>query len=388
MYAIAENHLDQVATKPVAPAAELPTTDYRLRIINSLQEFAGLKSAWSALTTEPLRSFEWHYAWWTAMGGDSQLQLYCLEQDGQTVGIAPFYRDHWFGQSRLRFIGSGQTCTDYAQLICAPGILGDFVDAIANAITATGSLQMLELEGVCGRDPVWDFQRALSPSFWSYQSELEPTWVLDLPTSWAEFIKASRSSLRRKIRKAQDRISASNCSVQSTLDGLPFEEAFQSLVDLHQLRFVSKGEKGVFCNAKFTTFLRTATEVLCRDGRAEIIVISVDGRALVAGLYLLGSRGPQFYQSGLDIGRLDLEPGHLMFSFVVKRAVENGYTEFDFLRGNEPYKAFWGAEVRALSNVRLVARQAMPSAINRTFLALRNMKHRGGAWYATCKRKP
>lgn len=39
-----------------------------------------------------------------------------------------------------------------------------------------------------------------------------------------------------------------------------------------------------------------------------------------------------------------LEPGHLMIAFAVRRAIEQQRNMIDFLRGNQPYKAYWGAD--------------------------------------------
>ena len=165
--------------------------------------------------------------------------------------------------------------------------------------------------------------------------------------------------------------------VKSTLDGIPFHKAFDVLVDLHQRRFVSKGERGVFSDPRTNNFLSSAIESLCAKNRAEILIGYVEEAPFVAHLYLLGEKGPQLYQSGANPEFMKLEPGHLMFSYAVRKAIENGHTELDFLRGDEAYKSFWGAERQPLLKTRFVSRSVGPTIINHSYRALRYAKVTG-----------
>ena len=60
---------------------------------------------------------------------------------------------------------------------------------------------------------------------------------------------------------------------------------------------------------------------------------------------------------------MKLEPGHLLFTAMVRRAIDRGDSYFDFLRGNEPYKEYWGAEPHAQNKLRMVAKKIVPTAI-------------------------
>jgi len=157
--------------------------------ITTTQEFLELEEAWGKLTSEPLRGFSWHSAWWNSFGDSLQLKTYCYRVDGEVVGIAPFFVDRWMGQNRLRFIGSGVTCSDYVEIIAKPEFRNEFVNAIADDIESSKSVSMLELEGVSGADQDDLLPESLEP-FWRYECELEPTWVIQLPPTWEEFVKS------------------------------------------------------------------------------------------------------------------------------------------------------------------------------------------------------
>ncbi len=358
-----------------------PRHTMTLRIVSTTKQLIELKSAWQSLTQEPLRSFDWNLSWWMNFGDSGELRTYCFEQEGRILGIAPFFIDRWMGQQRLRFLGSGTTCSDYAEIIATPEARSDFVAAIVADIQSSRSIGMVELEGIRGvptDELVWESigQPIRGEPFWQYACELEPTWVLGMPASWEQFLSCSNKSLRRKVRKAVKRLDVGELVVRSTLDGLNFESAFDALVDLHQQRFVSKGQPGVFSDVRFTRFLKSALDSLRKMQRAEILVGYAAGEPIVAQLYLISDTGPQLYQSGVRTDQLKLEPGHTLFAYAIRRAIGQGYPVFDFLRGSESYKPYWGAVPQRLLKVRCVSRQLGPTVINQTYRFLRTLKHR------------
>ncbi len=345
-----------------------------LKTISTIEQFERLRSDWDRLTSEPLRSFVWHFAWWKNFQHLGQLQIFVYEIEGQVVGIAPFYLDRWNGQKRLRFLGSGKTCTDYAALIVADRWQDRFIEKItALAIESTA---MLELEGVGGDEPHGSFGEHFGNRFWRYNIDLEPTWLLDLPNEWTEFIAGSKKSLKRKIKKAEKRLASDQFEVRSTLEDLPLEEGWNLLVKLHQLRFESKGLPGVFKDDNFKNFLHQAIVGLSQNEQAEIIVAYHEGEPIGAHLILLGPSSARLYQAGIQVAKSKFEPGHLLITFAVRRAIERGHKVFDFLRGNEPYKPYWGAFPNQIQNVRFVSRSAIPTMLNRGFCLLRQIKHK------------
>ena len=116
------------------------------------------------------------------------------------------------------------------------------------------------------------------------------------------------------------------------------ESAMATLKELHTLRMNSTGKPGVFADPQFEEFLNNVVTEKAAAGEIEIIVASTDDGPVGVQLYFDTSQGYQFYQSGYAPEAMKLEPGHLLFTEMVKRAIHRGDTRFDFLRGNEPYK--------------------------------------------------
>lgn len=344
-----------------------------LHTVSTIEDFRTLQAGWEQLTSEPLHSYSWHFAWWTNFHHLGKLNLFVLEVEGRIVGIAPFFQDHWNGQKRLRFLGSGKTCTDYAGLIATEQWREQFTQEIATEIA--GTAKMLEMEGVNVTESLDSFDEPLGNLFWRYDTDLDPTWQLDLPSDWASFQSGSKKSLRRKIKKAEKRLNSSEFNVRSTFDDLPFEEAWNDIVRLHQSRFESKGEPGAFKDECFRSFLHDAVLALSKKGQAEIIVAFHEGQPIGAHLVLHSPGVTQLYLAGILAEKSKLEPGHLLITYAVRRAIEQGCQIFDFLRGDQPYKPYWGAKPVQLHSIRFVSRSTLPTFLNQSFRLLREVKN-------------
>jgi CelD/BcsL family acetyltransferase involved in cellulose biosynthesis len=90
---------------------------------------------------------------------------------------------------------------------------------------------------------------------------------------------------------------------------------------------------------------------------------------MAADYALVGEQVWYGYQGGLDPAFLPLEPGRLGFIATLQCAIERRVVAYDFLRGNEPYKAHFGAEPRPTVAVRVVSPRASARLRNQAWLA-------------------
>ena len=100
----------------------------------------------------------------------------------------------------------------------------------------------------------------------------------------------------------------------------------------------STGKPGIFADPPFEQFLESAVVEFSTEDRCEIVVVNHLETPIAVQLYFKSAEGFQLYNSGYDPDAMKLEPGHLMFTAMIRRAIQRGDTCFDFLRGNEPYK--------------------------------------------------
>jgi CelD/BcsL family acetyltransferase involved in cellulose biosynthesis len=127
-------------------------------------------------------------------------------------------------------------------------------------------------------------------------------------------------------------------------------------VRLHQARFGDRAHGGgCFADPRFETFLRAATERLAARRQARLVWCEVDGEPIAIQLLLTAPGSAAMYQSGFDPRYRHLEPGYLLYALSFRALIAEGIAKFDFLRGNEPYKATWLAQPTPLTRLIAVA---------------------------------
>ena len=91
----------------------------------------------------PFRSWAWLSSWWRHYGPQSPddpstrlMVLGVLDASGRLAGIAPWYLKRSAAKGWvLRWLGSGEVCSDYASILCMPEDADRVTEAIAAYLT-------------------------------------------------------------------------------------------------------------------------------------------------------------------------------------------------------------------------------------------------------------
>ena len=340
---------------------------------SSLESLEPLRDAWRELSQiAPMMSPAWLENWWRAYGNDdAQRELYVLgifDDAGQLAALAPWYLHRSKSHGRvLRFLGSGEVCSDHLSLLCREDCAAAAVDALAewletsNTPDSADRWELLELTGVDADDPAM-VRLATAMRRRGHGLHHRPAlrcWRLELPPSWDEYLARLSKGHRKQVRRMVRDLFASGRAVLHTLDDeRHLDEFLDTLIDLHQRRRQSIGEPGCFASPSFSRFVRLATPELWRDGLLGLQVLKLDDRPIAAEFQIRGGGEVFAYQSGIDPEQLDVQPGNLSSIATIRRAIDQGYRGFDFLRGDEPYKPHWGATPVETCELRIVAPHA------------------------------
>ncbi|MEZ6113625.1 MAG: GNAT family N-acetyltransferase [Pirellulaceae bacterium] len=343
-------------------------------------EWDSLESDWNCLARGvPFRAWAWMRNWWRHFSDDNQLFVLTVRDDGGTlVGVAPWYLANSASKGRaLRFIASGQVCSDYLSLLATEAHEDAVISAIASWLIAANRgrqngdtsnetpipvgdsdrWDLLELDGISATDrPTAKLiEQLVEQGCVVNRREGLNCWRIELPDTWDAYLGTMSKSHRKQIRRVENRMLDSGRAVLHTIESLDdHHRAMQTLVDLHQRRRLSLNQPGCFADAKFDGFLHAAAADLLKTSQLELQILELDGTPAAAEFHLVGNGVVYAYQAGVDPERLDDEPGRIMNVAVIKRAIENQYRAFDFLRGDEPYKAHWRAEPQSLVQLRVV----------------------------------
>jgi CelD/BcsL family acetyltransferase involved in cellulose biosynthesis len=275
------------------------------------------------------------------------------------IGIAPWYLDRTALKGAvLRWLGSGEVCTDHLSLICCREEGARVAAAVADALTAThDDWDLLELGAVDSDDAAVSHLLAALEQRECLVSRqpADECWVLDLPPSWDDYLAAVSKSHRKQLRQLERRVLESGrASWHRVTTADQLDRGWDVLVDLHQRRRRSLGEPGCFTSRPFTSFHQEGVGLLFNRGLLRMSWLELDGAPAAAEYHVADSATTYAYQGGVDPDRLAEEPGRLSTILCLRAAIDEGHRQFDFLRGDEPYKAHWRATPRATFDCRVV----------------------------------
>ena len=338
----------------------------KLKLISDFATLEENAENWDQVAGDfPFFRFAWMGSWIKHLGKSCELAvLVAVDDDGEWIGIAPWCIDQHKMTKRLRWISSGAACADYLNLIARPDHESSFALAASDWLAANfgsesplGRIDSIELEGISLSQPATaHFVELLSASgFKQHQTELEGCWTVQLPPEWSELEPRFSKSMRRKTKKATKRLGEEATVIRSSNE-VDFEELWATFVELHQQRRQMLGQAGCFADSSFQSFLREAMKDLIESGHAEIVEIQHDGQPLASMLLLNDGQTVHMYQSGMCDQRAALEPGYQMAACAIQRAILSGFRAFDFLRGDEPYKARWNTTRVPLSRIKFIPR--------------------------------
>lgn len=355
-----------------------------LNRITSDDEFDGLRDDWNRLAGElPFRRWEWLNSWWRCyrQSGDKLCLLSVTDETDTLIGLAPWYIERSSLQGRvIRFLGSGRVMSDYLSILSAPGRESDVCCCIVEwVIEQSNSVwDAIDLEGVAGDDAplTWLIDRLAGEGFAVVETPGQSCWQVSLPETWDEYLKRLSKTRRERVRQlGRRKFDTGEAVLHRVRDASELDRGFEILIDLHQQRREGLGERGCFSSDRFTQFLRLAAEEFLQRDRLRLQWVELGGKPVAVEIDFAGGDTVYYYQSGIDPNLPRERPGWLGVASALKLAVEEGFSTFDFLRGDEPYKAHWRGEPIPTKDVRIAAGTATAQLRHRLWCKQREMKN-------------
>jgi CelD/BcsL family acetyltransferase involved in cellulose biosynthesis len=177
---------------------------------------------------------------------------------------------------------------------------------------------------------------------------------IPLPPTFEEYLAGIGTSLRANYRRrwrALQRENQGECLAISDAAGL--ERHFPTLIALHRMRFAGRVEESAFLAAGVPEFHLEAMRVLAAKGLVRLLVLKAGGEAVAALYGFCVGQTFQFYQCGMHTGWLRQGVGQVLIGNAIEQSIAGGQGTFDFLRGDESYKAQWADRWHENTTVRL-----------------------------------
>lgn len=289
-------------------------------------------------------------SWWVdnAAGGRPRI-IGCVE-DGTLVGGAAFESDRPgrgpVAVERLRCVGQGELAPDHLDIVARPGRHAEVLARVTGWLRRPGA-RLVDLDGLAA-----DGHLARALGRWVIDRDLAP--AASLVDGVDGYLASRPGRLRSTIRRTRARLERSGATVRVVPDGTagadPQEagRVLATLAELHEGRWA--GASG-FLRA-WPRFEAAAREALRRGEAFAVELVAADGTVVATELDLVAGSRVAFYQAGRDDGHDWRGAGSVVKAAAVAAAGARGASEYDLLRGDEPYKADWSTGARGLVRVR------------------------------------
>src|SRR5215813_12630577 len=266
----------------------------------SIQDFSRMAQVWDDLLARSASNtialtWDWLWTWWEVFGSDRELSILVVRDGEEIIAIAPLLgrvvqRYSILPFTRLELLASGEEeveeiCSEYLDFIIAKGREEEACRAIVRYLRDHDhEWDEILLAALPGNSPTL---RLLGSNAASESLQVQPVSTdlalyLELPDNYTEFLQGLGTSLKREIRKDRRTAASKGHRFRVIDDPREFDEAFAILIKLHQSRWNSRGEPGVFGNARFRAFHELLAGRLLGRDRLKLFVLEVGGEPIAA----------------------------------------------------------------------------------------------------------
>ncbi len=317
--------------------------------------FEALHAEWDDLLNRSSRasvyqSWEWNETWWRVFGRAKRLRLLQVRDGGRLVGLAPLYVSRHLGTPlrRMAFLGTGPA--DYLDVLADDACAGEVAAAVLRHIGAGRGDDLADLQQLAPTSLLLAAAREAGcvpePRHMAIAAQ-EPCPFVTLPGDWDTYSKQLGKKMRGNLGYSERLLERSFGSVEYRLsEPARLAEDLSDLFALHQRRWRARLLPGALAGGPIRRFHRMVAERFDKRGWLRLHSLHVDGRA-VASLYCFRFRErTAYYLGGFDPEMARYSLGTLLTGRAIRQAIEEGAAEFDFLRGDEPYKERWATDRR------------------------------------------
>jgi CelD/BcsL family acetyltransferase involved in cellulose biosynthesis len=253
----------------------------------------------------------------------------------------------------IAFVGSGRAAPDHLDIVATPGAEAAVAEATVDCLGRHRlRFDILRLEAVRAESVLL---ARLADRFGPAARVVDEVCpYVELPATWDEYLARRSRDLRHSLRRRARRLEEDHEAIvyRQVDDQASLEQAMQSLVALHSAGF----PEGAFADRDFDRFHRLSARRFLQAGWLRLYLLTVDEHD-AAALYGFAYGGRFWsYISGYDHALTRYSTSSQLFAYAIRRSIEDGLTQFDFLRGDEKYKFDWADCRRLDANVTVPAR--------------------------------
>jgi CelD/BcsL family acetyltransferase involved in cellulose biosynthesis len=328
-----------------------------LQVLPDLAAWAG---QWDGLVERSGLPSPFLRSWWLSAAGGAGRRFLLVVRGGRLLGGLAVQEERRLGLTCVRMMGSGVLCPDHLDLLAVAGQEQAVVAAVAGWLGRPGQ-RIVDLAGL--RADALVMSALPGPA---RTEELPPAPWAPLGMPAVQYLAGRPARLRKNVRKAEARLQAAGV-VYRAYRGADAVAALPRLRELHDdqwgggSRFLPGFERFAAACAHGASADEIAVHALTAGPATIAIMVSFEVAARVS-----------LYQSARLTDFRWRDATQVLLSAIIADACDRGFSEVDFLRGDEPYKRGFASRQRAVLRV-----QAASGRLAKAALAIATMIRRG-----------
>jgi CelD/BcsL family acetyltransferase involved in cellulose biosynthesis len=335
------------------PAATpvLTTPRYSVTSVVTEKDISSLEADWSRLSETAelpnvFMTLAWFRAWNRRLTEENPRRrphILVLRKDQDVMGISPFVfrlcSRFSFVVRKIEFVGEH---ADYNDFVLG-GDSTNQIAAVARFLAQTSDewdlIELRDLREAGGQIP--RIKSALSRANLPYQilPEQENCPFLPIDANVSAPMKNLSGHVRRTMRKRMERASAEG--LRERIIENPHQEPrlLEKLIDLERRKHHSAGP----FIGRYPEVFRWLFDALGPQGWLYVAVLELDNDLVDFQLVFRCGNKLWDYSKAYDRSFSRFAPGTMLVHAVLDYGFSRGYDEYDFLRGDEPYKMVWSS---------------------------------------------
>lgn len=328
------------------PERRLLVTPLTLEVVRELSHLEQITSEWTRFAAglervTPFQLPEWQLTWWRHFG-EGRLHVMLFRSLDTLVAVIPCYQTEQDGRPTLKLIGSG--IASYLEPPIAPRQRAEVTNLLKGHLLANNAWENCDWRDVEPASPLAGLQ--LGDRF-DLKVAPDAEWSqVPIQGTFQQYWEARSFSLRRNFLKYLD--------TSITTDRPRFEVVAQADPEFVNAVIRLQGEQAsAFAQAKdgASAFLVDLARVLDDADMLRMFGLR-HNRKLVATMLAFVHRSSIYaFTGGHDPEFETIGFGRLLLFESLRHAFQQGYRSWNFLRGNEPYKLLWGAQMTPTARI-------------------------------------
>jgi len=335
-------------------------------IIETLPSLAKLENNWNAVydadpEAQIFLSWKWLSGWLAHIRGPWFILAAKANDSDEApyVGFLPLRLESTVEKSDVlnEVKMAGNFAADYTGIVCRPDAESKVIPAFARYLKQMNWAR-LTLENVRMSERRFRLLLAYFPKANFQVTEENRVGKVDginnsicpyaaLPKDWDSYLLSLSSNTRQKIRRLLKLVDAESEYRITVSTSKTFEEDLKTLLRFWEIKW--RPRKGDLTDG----LVRSNTIMLTHSFQSGLVFLPTfwQGDRPIAALATFvdeRKRAFSFYITGRDETFDGPPPGVILHAFSIRHAIENGFSEYDFLRGNEPYKYSYRCEERKI----------------------------------------